>query len=171
MSLLMNNLFSCPLFLHSLMFSSWGSRWFMWSAISSSRCSSPLFHSLVRVESRAGSHSAAVETRSGSPALTHLPGDAYYKSSRLPVERRTPARCDPRTSPPHTRAQVDLTPERASSGAFWLLSIRWSRITSSVSFSSLLSFKSFSTTMDMYTSALSPALDIGTGCYLLFLSK
>lgn len=25
--------------------------------------------------------------------------------------------------------------------------------------------------MDMYTSSLSPALDIGTGCYLLFLSK
>lgn len=47
----------------------------------------------MQVEGLTGSHTAAVEMLDGSPVLIHdLPGDAHYKSFRLPVERRTPAR-------------------------------------------------------------------------------
>lgn len=85
------------------------------------------------------------------------------------LEHRTPARCAAPwrslKSLPPTSGQMDLALERTSRGTAWLFSVSWRRIVF------LLSVLLVRVTMDIYSSTLSPALDIGTGCYLLVLGK
>lgn len=89
---------------------------------------------------------------------------------------RKPARCcaaprGPLASQPPTWGQMDLTPERINSGTFWLFlpshEDGWSLISLSLLFFSVMT----TVPMDIYSSTLSQAVDIGAGCYLLLVGE
>ena len=102
------------------------------------------------------SHTAAAALGCG-PALTHThPDDAPNTLGMLQTERRSLG----------TVCVFFRTPGQMELTLHWLFSIPWRRITYSLSIRLPITVA-----MDVYASTLSPALDIGTGCYLLIISK
>lgn len=113
----------------------------------------------------------------GSPALRRdVPGDAAYRSCRLQLQASAGAedtgalRCALRTScvsAPYLRTDGSDAGAHQQRHIVTFFSVPWRRIFSVV----LLFLSLVLITMDIYTSALSPALDIGTGCYLLVVGE